>query len=63
MAKVSQGVKLRYAASKNNSAKYKLTYKKVIKTETKIVNGKVTKYSYTAYQKVITTKKQSLSYK
>ena len=63
MARVSQGVKLKYAASKNDTAKYKLTYKKVIKTETKIVNGKAIKYSYAAYQKVITPKKQSLSYK
>lgn len=63
MAKVSQGVKLKYAASKNENAKYKLTYRKVIKTETKIVNGKATKYSYISYEKIITPKKQSLSYK
>ena len=62
MAKVSQGIKLKYAKSKNENAKYKLTYKKVIKTETRIVNGKPTKYTYTTYEKVITPKKQSLSY-
>ena len=51
MAKVSQSVKLKYTASKNENAKYKLTYRKVIKTETKIVNGKanITVYSVDCY--------------
>ena len=59
MAKVSQGVKLTYKATKNNNAKYTISYKKVISTATKIENGKVTKYSYTTYKKVITPKKLS----
>ena len=63
MARVFQGIKLKYATAKNDNAKYKLTYKKVIKTQTVIKDGKATKYSYVSYEKVITPKKQSLSYK
>lgn len=59
MAHVFQGIKLKRAVPKNNNAKYTLTYKKVIKTEIKNVNGKAIKYSYTTYQKVITPKKLS----
>lgn len=60
MAKVSQGIKYKYANNKN--AKYKVTYAKVTKTITTNVNGKAVKYNYTTYQKVITPIKQSLSY-
>ena len=61
MARVTQGIKYKYAASKNTNAKYKVTYRKYTYTETKNVNGVPTKYTYSAYKKVITPKK-NLSY-